>query len=149
MIGRNIVPISLLCAAVLIALLAFFHPDKFAALQPWQTLLGSFVALGAATVAYTAAMAKVAFDERTARENERRKALGIFLRLDFALDVFKYEAKEYLSATELPKDSSGNDTTDIGDIALSSLEEIKEAWQNLDYFPVELSRAFYDVQNDL
>src|SRR5262249_24937174 len=93
--------------------------------------------------------AKVTFDERTARESERRKALGIFLRLDFALDVLKYEAQEYLGATELPKDSSGNDITDVDDVALSNLDEIKEAWQNLDYFPVELSRAFYDVQNDL
>ena len=35
----------------------------------------------------------------------------------------------------------------MNDLVLSEMPEIKEAWSNLDYFPVELSRSFYSVQN--
>jgi hypothetical protein len=52
------------------------------ALRDWQPLMAAFVALGAAALAYSAAMAKVQFDERMARQTEYRKILGIFLRFD-------------------------------------------------------------------
>jgi hypothetical protein len=150
MLARTVLPVCLclLTLAVVVAIAIARDPSGFS-LKDWQTITASFVALGAATLAYSAAMAKVHFDERTAQENERRKTLGIFLRFDFAVDVLKYEAESHLEETELPEAPSDNSMVAVDDFALSEMPEITEAWENLDYFPVTLSQAFYLVQNEL
>jgi hypothetical protein len=150
MLKRTVLPVCLclLTVAVVVAIAIARDPNGFS-LKDWQTITASFVALGAATLAYSAAMAKVAFDERTAKEAERRKTLGIFLRFDFAVDVLKYEAEYRLKEVEPPASSSENNIAVVDEFAFSEMPEIKEAWGNLDYFPVVLSRAFYLVQNDL
>jgi hypothetical protein len=147
MILRTAVPVSL--ALVLMAGVVLFamYRDPAFDLKQWQTILSALIALTAATLAYSAAMAKVRFDENTARQTEYRKTLGVFLRFDFAMDVLKYEAKNFLVATDAPASSAENNILEVNDLALSEMPEIKEAWSNLDYFPVELSRSFYSVQN--
>jgi hypothetical protein len=151
MFKRTVLPVCvcLLTLAAVVAIAIARDPSGFS-LKDWQTITASFIALGAATLAYSAAMAKVHFDERTAEEAERRKTLGIFLRFDFAVDVLKYEAESLLEEIEPPDSSGENSCIEVDDdLALSDMPEIKEAWENLDYFPVELSRAFYLVQNEL
>ena len=97
MIFRTAIPASL-ALVVLAAVVAFaMYRDPALDLQKWQTLLSALIALTAATLAYSAAMAKVHFDESTARQSEYRKILGVFLRFDFAMDVLKYEAGNFLS----------------------------------------------------
>jgi hypothetical protein len=104
----------------------------------------------AAGLAYIATMMKVQFNERTNREKERRKTLGIFVRFEFALDVLEYEANNLLEQeTDPPKSSSETFLVVVDDLALSKMPEIKEAWENLDYFPVTLYRQFYEIQNEL
>jgi hypothetical protein len=150
MLARTVLPVCLclLILAVVVAIAMARDPSGFS-LKEWQTITASFVALGAATLAYSAAMAKVHFGEKTAQENERRRTLGIFLRFDFAVDVLKYEAESHLEETEPPDSPSENSSVAVDELALSEMPEIKEAWENLDYFPVELSQAFYSVQNEL
>ncbi len=143
-----LLPASFLILAAVIVVAIARDPAGFS-LQPWQTIAASFVALGAATLAYSAAMAKVRLDEASAKEQDRRKALGLFLRFDFAVDVLRYEAVEHLKATAPPANPGDNTTVDVDDISLSELPEIAQAWDNLDLFPVALSQAFYDLQNDL
>ncbi|MDO9489855.1 MAG: hypothetical protein Q7J32_15890 [Sphingomonadaceae bacterium] len=140
--------ISLLMFTVVLTVwLGVGGPTNTAALKDWQTLMAAVVALGAATLAYNAAMAKVRFDERTAVQNECRKVLGIFLRFDFAVDVLRYEAELMAELTEQPATPTENNTVIVDDLTFNEMPEIKEAWSNLDYFPVELSRSFYSVQN--
>ena len=145
---RTVIPCA--CLLTLAAVVAFAiarDPLKFS-LQNWQTLSSALVALGAAMLAYNAAMKKVRFDEQAARENLRRKTLGIFMRYHFAVDVLRYEAKNLLK--DLPKSASENFSVAVDNLALSELPEIKEAWENLDYFSVRLSEeVVYRVQNDL
>jgi hypothetical protein len=138
----------LLTLAVVVAF-AIVHDPKGFSLQNWQTLGSAIVALGAATLAYKAAMKKVRFDEQTFREGVRRKTLAIFMRLDFAVDVLRHEAKSLLQETDPPESSSENYSIAVDDLALSEMPEITEAWENLDYFPVALSEEFYEVQNQL
>ena len=147
MIFRTAVPVSasLLVPASVIAF-AMYRDPAFD-LKLWQPVLAALIALLAATLAYSAAMAKVDLDERTARRTECRKILGIFLRFDFAVDVLDYEAKNLLEQTAAPASASENNVVEVNDLALSEMAEIKEAWSNLDYFPVGLSRSFYSVQN--
>jgi hypothetical protein len=150
MFQRTILPVCLclLTVAAVVAIAIARDPSGFS-LKEWQTITAAFVALGAATLAYSAAMTKVHFDERTAREAERRKTLGIFMRFEFAVDVLEYEAGNLLEKIDPPQSSSENSSVSVDDLALSELPEIKEAWENLDYFPVALSKEFYEVQNEL
>ncbi|MDE5454162.1 hypothetical protein GWE18_15140 [Bradyrhizobium sp. CSA112] len=137
----------LMFTAVLSVWLGVWGPTNATSWKDWQTLMAAFVALGAAVVAYTAAMAKVRFDERAASQNECRKILGIFLRFDFAVDVLRHEAEYMVRLTDAPASPSENNIVTVDNLAFNELPEIKEAWNNLDCFPVELSRSFYSVQN--
>jgi hypothetical protein len=139
----------LMFTAVLSVWLGLWGPTNTTSWKDWQPLMAAFVALGAAVVAYTAAMAKVRFDERTASQIECRKILGIFLRFDFAVDVLRHEANYLIKLTDPPVSPSENNIVTVDALAINELPEIKQAWNNLDYFPAELSRSFYWVQNAL
>jgi hypothetical protein len=145
MLKRTVLPVCLclLTVAVVVAIAIARDPNGFS-LKDWQTITASFVALGAATLAYSAAMAKVAFDESTAKETERRKTLGIFLRFDFAVDVLKYEAEYRLEEVELPTSPSENNIVVVDDLALSEMPEIKEAIS-----PLLCPRHLIVIKNDL
>jgi hypothetical protein len=139
----------LMFATVLSAWLGIWEPTNTTALKDWQPLIAAFVAFGAATLAYSAAMAKVHFDERTVRQTELRKALGIFLRFDFAADVVRHEAKYFGDLTESPASIGENNIVRVDDLAFTDTPDLREAWSNLDFFPVELSRRFYALRNEL
>jgi hypothetical protein len=150
MIRNDTIAIAILMlVAVLSVWLGVWGPTNTTTWKDWQPIMSAFVALGAATLAYTAAMAKVRLDERTASQTERRKLLGIFLRFDFAVDVVRYEAGNLGVLTAQPASPSENNLVVVDDLALTEVPEMKEAWSNLDYFPLVLSRLFYLVRNDL
>ena len=139
----------LMFAAVLSAWLGIWEPMNATTLKDWQPLIAAFVAFGAAALAYSGAMAKVRFDERTVRQTELRKALGIFLRFDFAADVVRHEAKYFSDLTASPASITENNIVRVDDLAFTDTPEMGEAWSNLDFFPVELSRRFYVLRNEL
>jgi hypothetical protein len=139
----------LMFTAVLSVWLGLWGPTNTSSWKDWQTLMAAFVALGAAVVAYNAAMAKVRFDERTASQSECRKILGIFLRFDFAVDVLRHESEYMIKLTDPPVSPSENNIVTVDKLTLNQRPEVKEAWESLDYFPAELSRSFYWVQNAL
>jgi hypothetical protein len=139
----------LVFAGVLSACLGVWEPMNTTALKDWQPLIAAFVAFGAATLAYSAAMAKVRYDERTARQAELRRVLGIFLRFDFAVDVVRHEAKYFSALTKPPASISENSIVRVDDLAFTDTPDIRDAWSNLDYFPVELSRRFYALRNEI
>jgi hypothetical protein len=146
----DLLAVSLLMfTAVLSAWAGIWGPMNTTALKDWQPLIAACVAFGAATLAYSAAMAKVHFDERTARQAEYRKVLGIFLRFDFAVDVVRHEAKYFGEFTEPPASMSENNIVRVDELAFTDTPDIGEAWSNLDYFPIELSRRFYVLRNEI
>src|SRR4029078_1025637 len=97
--------------------------------KDWQPIMAAVVALGAAGVAYTAAMAKVRFDERTATQNELRKILGIFLRFDFAVDVLRHESNYMVKLTDPPVSPSENNIVIVDVLAVNERPELEEAWK--------------------
>lgn len=120
-------------------------------LKDWQTLMASFIALGAATLAYKAAMAKVEFDRGVAERTDTRKALRLCLRLEFGLRVLKHEADVLFK--KIPSSNASRDQTiDPKDIPIPA-DTLDEAWDNLDLFDKSMSNhlslvrgALYDFQ---
>ena len=70
-----LLPASFIILALVIAIAIARDPNGFS-LKDWQTITASFVALGAASLAYSAAMAKVRLDDATAKEHDRRGAFA-------------------------------------------------------------------------
>lgn len=105
-------------------------------LQNWQTFMAALVALGAAGIAYRAAMAKVAFDREIADRDLRRRKLGMLLRLESAIAPVFARLLAIESAFTW-KFYSSRRTLRIEDMAMTEPDEFTEAWQNLDFFPLE------------
>jgi hypothetical protein len=56
--------------------------------------LASFVEVVAAFIAYAAAMAKVKLDRKISDEQMMRRALAIFLKVEFAVQLLRQEARD-------------------------------------------------------
>jgi hypothetical protein len=146
---RDILAISFLVFGGVVAIAIARDHDGFS-LKGWQTITASFIALGAAWLAYIGVMAKLKYDERTAKELDRRRTLGMYLRMYFAVGVLHYEAREALETTvAAPENESENETIEVNNISLSDLPEIREAWANLDSIPPSVLSNFYLVQDEL
>lgn len=150
MIRKDTVAISMLVLATILSVwLGIWGPTNTTAWKDWQPLMAAFVALGAATLAYRGAMAKVHFDEQAASKTELRKILGIFLRFDFAVDVVRHEAEHFTDLTDRPTSMIENNLVRVEDLVFTDTPEIAEAWTNLDYFPAELSWRFHNLRNEI
>ncbi len=108
--------------------------------------MAAFVALGAAALAYTAAMKKVRFDSLVAEQNEKRRKRGIFLRLDYTIKVLRHEA-DILSRKFAPPESGAEKSVGGSDFSFKQSEAaLKEAWDNLDCFSSDEARALSDIK---
>src|SRR6516164_435018 len=76
---------ALMLSALITVWLGLWGPIDIQKLKDWQPLMASIIAptivLGAATLAYLAAMAKVNHDRQEAVCQRNRERLGLFLRL--------------------------------------------------------------------
>ena len=108
--------------------------------------MAAFVALGAAALAYNAAMKKVRFDALIAEQNERRRKRGIFLRLQYAMRVLRHETK-VLSEKFTPSESKAEISIGGSDLSLNQSEAaLTEAWDNLDCFSSEGAKALGEIK---
>ncbi|MBT1516083.1 hypothetical protein KIP88_37115 [Bradyrhizobium sp. SRL28] len=131
-------PVSaLLLAAVLVVWLGISGPINIESLYRWQTLLASFVAVIAATIAYMAAMAKVKQDRQISDEQILRRSLAIVLKLEFAIQILRQEARDL----EKKVGNRKNQSYKTSDLAISDPQEILEAWDCLDLLPADLIQA--------
>ncbi|MGL9618303.1 hypothetical protein QRQ56_09900 [Bradyrhizobium sp. U531] len=150
----DLLAFSLLVFSV-VALVCLTADPKGFSLKDWQPLIASFVALGAASLAYKAAMAKVEFDREIAGRTDRRKLLGLCLRLEYALRVLKHEAdtvQKYIPEGYVFTDME----IDRKDLTLGPPRALDEAWDNLDAFRRVVSQelaivrgAIYDYESRL
>jgi hypothetical protein len=99
--------------------------------------LASFVAVVAAFIAYAAAMAKVKLDRKLSDEQVMRRALAIFLKLEFAIQVLRQEARDLQK--KIGASNAGSFKTNA--LSISEPKEILEAWETLDLFPSNLTIA--------
>jgi hypothetical protein len=115
-------------------------------LEKWQTSIAAIVALAAATLAYLAAMAKVRLDEDIAAETLRRKKLGLFTRLEFALDRLHEEAYGREGLTE--KGPIDRKVT-LQQMRIAMPPELEEAWRNLEMFPRPVVEALAAIRTNI
>ncbi|MGM5020207.1 hypothetical protein [Tardiphaga sp. 367_B4_N1_1] len=140
-------------AALFAAWLGIFGPPDRASivafvsdLQRWQVLCASFVALAAACIAYNAAMAKVRLDERLVSTTSYQKDRGIYLRVRLALFLMTNEANAIAKWFDLPKDPDEVRILKPDHAKLSTLEDLEEAWRNLEIFPYQVAVYISDIR---
>ena len=134
-----------LVAVIVLALLAinlfFFLGPMMAlmkvadSLREWQILIASMVAFAAAVIAYKAAMAKVMLDREIADREVLRKKLSLYLKLEFALQVLGSEASVVVNSTEWI--FNRNKSVTVEELKIAEPQEIGEAWNYLDVFPMQ------------
>lgn len=139
---------AFLTVAGVIAVAMVTDPRGFS-IRDWQTLLAAFVALGAATLAYQAAMSKVDFESGQARRAERKSALDLALKLQFDLIALEQQAAKI--AERIP---SGFEAEEPKIISLSKLYIVEppayaEAWNKLSIFPISISVGLCEIKRVL
>lgn len=145
----------LLLSTVLVIWLGLLGPTNATTWKEWQPLLAATVALGGAslvyrgaTLAYAAAMAKVKLDEELNRKSRVRQDLGVFLRLDFALNVLRHEAD--VIAESVPLSARGTKVDVVGKrIRIKEPDALIESWNNLQAFPPSISERLADIRGIL
>jgi hypothetical protein len=147
---RDALAFSLLLFSVVFTVWLVSGPPGWVALHEWQTLMASLVALGAASMAYKAAMAKVEFDRHVHRRNEKRSTLGLCLRLNFALNVLRHEAE--VLRNSIPKEYNFTKTSKEvkgGWVGLREPDALVEAWNHLESFPPWIAEGLAQVRSHL
>ncbi|QOZ76713.1 hypothetical protein XH83_15390 [Bradyrhizobium sp. CCBAU 53351] len=143
----DLLAFAFLLLSAILAVWLTVGPTNFV-LKDWQPLMASFVALGAATLAYKAAMAKVEFDRHIVERQDKRKALGLCLRLEFAMQVLRHQA-EMLRDKIPARVTSKAFKLEMKTIDFETPEALVEAWQNLDAFPPPTAQRLADIQAQL
>jgi hypothetical protein len=146
---RDALAVSLLLFAVIFLVWLVSGRPGWVALHEWQTLMASFVALGAASLAYKAAMAKVEFDRQVHQRNEIRSTLGLCLRLDFDLDVLRHEAE--IRRNEIPDRFNWTKDKEYQAVwfAMKEPDALVEAWNHLDNFPPWIAEGLSAIRAHL
>lgn len=140
---EGLLPLALLSAAGVVAVAMVVDPKGFS-IREWQTLLAAFVALGAATLAYRAAMAKVALDETLHDRQTRRETRGVSMRARLALLVMAQDAAHYVQLLDRPKFAFFP-----RDIIIRTSAELDEAWRSLDLLPGDIASSYEGVKVEL
>jgi hypothetical protein len=104
--------------------------------------MAAVIALGgAATVfrgarlAYAASMAKVDFDRELQQRGEKRKALGLCLRLDFAINILWHEAEVLLRSIPDGDHIAKPREVQASQVNAREPDALVEAWNNLESIP--------------
>jgi hypothetical protein len=106
-------------------------------LQQWQTLLAALLTLGAASIAYHAAMAKVSLDRQLAEQELNRQRVGLHLRLSFALNQLLMDAGK---ARDASRSTQRDEPIPASDLTVLEPLEIAEAWEHLELFSIDISK---------
>ncbi|UFS77205.1 hypothetical protein LPB73_07460 [Tardiphaga sp. 37S4] len=138
---------AFLTVSGVIAVAMIVDPKGFS-IREWQTLLAAFVALGAATLAYRAAMAKVEFDREISDREKRRNSRGITLRTQHTAFVTLHDAKHSIAALDPPAAGDPDKTIDTKEITVQSFKDFDEAWAALDRFPRRIVTLLGEVRTD-
>jgi hypothetical protein len=147
---RDALAFSFLLFSVVFTVWLVSGPPGWVALHEWQTLMASFVALGAASLAYKAAMAKVEFDRQTYLRTEKSRTLGMCLRLSFALNVLRHEAEALRNSipSSLHLDHTSKQVKAIW-FSLKEPDALVEAWNHLESVPPWIAEGLSVVQGYL
>jgi len=128
-------------------------PASYEVLRDFQPIAAAFVALGAAALAYHAAMARVRHDQQEAKGRYRTESLIVCLRLEQATQrVFNRVIRviERIDDEEnIVEELGGRRTLDHDDVAIEGGTEFEDAWQRLDLLPEGAISNLYYLRNSL
>jgi hypothetical protein len=154
----DLLAISLLIfSAVLLVWLGLFGPTNTSTWKDWQPLMAAVVALGGASIvyrgamlAYRAAMAKVDLDRRLNDRSQVRQELGMFLRLDYALNVLRHEAEVLRNSIPNQTNSTATPIEVSGSwLVLKEPEALIESWNGLQSYPPSIAERLSTIRTFL
>lgn len=117
-------------------------------LKDWQPLMAAIIALGAGTLAYLGAMAKVDFDREKEQRDTERKKLGLYLRLRHAAENLHREADNVVQRLGFNMNRYVHKVS-TPQIQMTERAELDEAWNNLEMFPATLSFELDLIRSEL
>jgi hypothetical protein len=137
---------ALLLTATIVAIVSIAGAPKipYDILRDFQPTMAALVALGAATLAYFAAMAKVTLDRKIAARQRAKERIGLYLRLISQLRRLQqdsYFIGDYLGERVMRanKDNTSRVEWSPEILALSDdFDEVEKAWQNIELLPAEV-----------
>lgn len=152
---------SLLMFSIVLCVAISLDPKGFA-LKEWQTVMASLIAFAGATfvyrgatLAYHAAMAKVALDEKIHDAVVSRQRRGVYLRLHQICWALSQDANRRATRLAVPEIGSKSVPAEVLALPPTSID-ISEAWAALDAFPhrvalpiANLKIYFSNVENHL
>jgi hypothetical protein len=115
-------------------------------LSKWQPLLAALVALGGGTLAYQGAMAKIYADQEKDRREFQRKRLGVYLRTEHACDLLA--SRSDVLAEKTSRRRLKDKTVTRGELKITDLSDLDEAWVNLEMFPAALRQTEQRSEED-
>jgi hypothetical protein len=128
---------ALLLAAVFVAWLGLWGPVNLEKLKDWQPLMAALVALGAGSLAYRGAMAKVNLDREESERKRTSERLGLFLRLRASLERVSFDAEKKVRLIEhdIPGKYVSTLTITADQLAVYTPLELTDAWNRIDVIP--------------
>jgi len=113
-----------------------------------QPLMAALIALAAGALAYRAAMAKVYEDRERERRDLDRRRVGIYLRLGFAINLVLIEGARTSGMLTAGREFRSTRFKAEG-LRFKSIDEINEAWQNVELLPLEVSAHLHEMRSSL
>jgi hypothetical protein len=140
---------ALLLAVVFVAWLGLWGPINLDRLKEWQPLMAALVALGAGSLAYRGAMAKVNLDREESQRKRSSERLGLFLRLRASLErvSFSAEKKVRLIESDVPGRYVSTLTLSADQLTVSTPPELTDAWNRIDVIPAEILKNIETLRN--
>jgi hypothetical protein len=132
---------------ILTIVIAAAEPDV--KLKDWQPLMAAIIAVGAGTLAYRGAMAKVDFDREKEQRDTERKKIGLYLRLRHAVEKLREESENVVALLGMKVWSSRSRKISTPQIQMTEREEFDEAWRNLELLPAALSFDLDLIRSEL
>ncbi|WP_315768434.1 hypothetical protein [Bradyrhizobium sp. SZCCHNR2012] len=117
-------------------------------LKDWQPPMAAIIALGAGTLAYRGAMAKVNFDREKEQRDTERKKLGLYLRLRHAAEKLREEADNVVQRLGFNMWSAHRKVS-TPQIQMTDRADFDEAWNHLEMFPATLSFDLDLIRSEL
>jgi hypothetical protein len=121
--------------ALILALIIAGSQDGFR-LKEWQPLMAAIIALAGGALAYRGAMAKVNLDRETTERERMSQKLSLFLRLRHAVYKLKVDTSHSEEIVRFWLSTAGEWVKWEPIIAVDNVEELDDAWTNLELLPV-------------
>jgi len=137
-----------MASTILVVWLGLWGPVDLEKLKGWQPLMAALIALGAGTLAYRGAIAKVNLDREEAERKRNGERLGMFVRFRTSLERVHLEAVRCIDLIEnnRPHTLVQSVTLTAQNLIIYVPPELEEAWNRIDVFPAHLVESIESLR---